>query len=66
MQNTTNQCAVSDTPAPLSLADQLRIKRANIAKTANAACKRLDRQIALLEQTGAEATIRKAEELLSE
>jgi hypothetical protein len=71
-----------DTPAlaeqaPLSLADKLRVKRTQIVKdateqkeqinrVARAAVSKIDRQIQLLEDTGSEAIIRKAAEVLAE
>lgn len=62
----TNQCAVGETPAPLSLADQLTIKKNKIAREANAKCSALARQITLLKQTDSEAIIKRAEEMLYE
>jgi hypothetical protein len=57
---------IGDSAAPLSLVDQLRVKRNEIARTANNRVRRYDRQIQLMEQTKSESIVRDAEELLSE
>lgn len=60
------QGLISDNAAPLSLVDQLRVKRNEIARAANTKIRRYDRQIQLLEQTKSESIVRDSEELLSE
>lgn len=60
------QGMIGESAAPLSLVDQLRVKRNEIARTANNRIRRYDRQIQLMEQTKSESIVRDAEELLSE
>lgn len=48
----------------LPLIDQLRAKRANIARDASKRTKALDRQIQLLEQSDAESIVKQAQDAL--